>query len=159
MGVSLESFARGLDTSDVTIRGSVIKVRRLSSAETSRLGLALLRPRPTKYVKDPSKGSEAPLVLDHDDPAHKAAMSDWHARVRAAEAAVAMDFRPRSGIAWPGGVKGADPATVRAWTEEAAAEVMEALDDEEIMAVWRACSGVRAADEAETAEEQVVKNS
>jgi hypothetical protein len=88
---SLAEIGGELSAGVEIVRGAEVALRALSDRETQAVRRAFPRPQ-APLVKDPARGSAAPMVRDEKDPAHLDALEEWNWRIGCAEVAVACGW-------------------------------------------------------------------
>jgi len=99
MTISVADLARACDTDEVQFRGSPLTVRAMTPAEIHRVVDALPDPIPP-LARDPSCGSQAPLVPNDRDADYRARLSKTMRQRRFCYLAIAAGFVDAQGRAF-----------------------------------------------------------
>jgi hypothetical protein len=130
-------FEKYLRKTTLTLHdGGTVEAVELSGADDAAIREAMPPPQPP-LVKDPNRGSAAPLVPNENDPAFRAAFDGWYGRRAVVRLAAATGWEPDGLGKWN---PDAPVEARRAWCEKTHAEVLRAVGEAELV---RLCGDYR----------------
>ena len=132
MTFSIAGLAQEIASMSVKIRGADATIRVLPAKDSRRIRSLFTRPHPP-LARNPLAGSAALPVSDERDPKYLAELRGWQDAVMTADVAVALDLATVDGRRWRDARSDED---ARAFLSAAAQELLEAMSEAEVAALW-----------------------